>query len=194
MSSPESRVPSPGGIDHLNGVLQNSHHAESQQVHLDDAHVGAVVFVPLHDHAARHRCRLEGHHRIERALANHHASGMLAEMSRQVLYPLPEVRKDPHARPVGRHAHRSQVALEGVVRIDELEVVHRLGKPVDLAGIEGERHPDITRSAAASIRDDIGGHGRAQPTVFLVDVLDDTLTAVAARQVEVDIRPLAAFL
>ena len=64
--------PPPCCVHELNGVLQHRHHAEPEQVHFDDAHLGAVVLVPLHDDAAGHRGRLERHDRIELALANHH--------------------------------------------------------------------------------------------------------------------------
>ena len=67
-------------------VLQHRHHAEAEQIDLDDAHVGAVVLVPLHDDAAGHAGVLERHDRVELALADHHAAGVLAEMPRQVLH------------------------------------------------------------------------------------------------------------
>ena len=43
--------------------------------------VGAVVFVPLHDHAARHGCRLERNHGIKLPLADHHSAGALPEVT-----------------------------------------------------------------------------------------------------------------
>ena len=49
-----------------------------------------------------------------------------------------------------------------------------------------------SRRAPAPVGDDVGRHGRAQAPVALVDVLDDPLAPVAARQVEVDVGPLAA--
>ena len=189
----EPRIPS-SCIHQLNRILQYGHHAEAEQIDLDDPHVGAVILVPLHDHTAGHRCRLERHHRIELALADHHAAGMLPEMPRQILDPSPQVREYPHARPLWRETHRSEVSLECLVRIDKLEVVHRLREPVDLFGVDRQRHADITRGAAAAVRDDIGGHGRAKAAVLLVHVLNDALATVAARQVEVDVGPFAAFL
>ena len=56
-----------------------------EQVDFDDAEVLAVVLVPLHDDAARHRRLLQRHDRVELALADDHAAGVLAEMPRQVL-------------------------------------------------------------------------------------------------------------
>ena len=57
-----------------------------------------------------------------------------------------------------------------------------------------ERLAHLARRAPAAIGDDVRGHRRAQPPVALVDVLDDPLAPVAARQVEVDVGPLAALL
>ena len=69
----------------LNGIFEHRHHAQPQQVHFHDAHIGAIFFVPLHHHASGHRGGLERHHRIQLALAHHHSAGMLAEMPRQIL-------------------------------------------------------------------------------------------------------------
>src|ERR1700680_3941422 len=71
--------------DELDGGLEHGHHAEPQQIHFDDPHVGAVFLVPLDDDASWHCCRLEGNDGIELALADNHAAGMLAEMAWQIL-------------------------------------------------------------------------------------------------------------
>ena len=79
-----------------------------------------------------------------------------------------------------------------VVGIDELELVHHPGQPIDLPFVEVERLADLARRALAAIGDDVGRHGGAVLAVLLVDVLDHALAAVAARQVEIDVGPLAA--
>ena len=78
--------------------------------------------------------------------------------------------------------------------IGELEVVHHLGEPIDLVLVQRQRLAHLARGAAAAIGDDVGGHRRAEPAVFLVDVLNDLLAPVAARQIEIDVGPLAALL
>ena len=78
------------------------------------------------------------------------------------------------------------------MRIGELEVVHHLGEPVDLRRRRAQRLAHLARGAAAAIGDDVGGHRRAEPAVLLVDVLNDALAAVAARQIEIDVGPFAA--
>ena len=60
------------------------------------------------------------------------------------------------------------------------------------AGVEAERLAHFARRASAAIGDHVGGHRRAEPAVLLVDVLDDALAAIAARQIEIDVGPLAA--
>ena len=81
-----------------------------------------------------------------------------------------------------------------VGRIGELEVVHHLRQPIDLRGVEAERLAHFARGAPPAIGDDVGRHRRAEPAVFFVDVLDDPLAPIAARQIEIDVRPLAALL
>ena len=119
---------------------------------------------------------------------------MLSEMPRQILDAHPQLGERAHARHVERQARGFEVAAERLVRVGELEVVHHLGEPVDLVFVQRERLPHLARGAAAAVGDDVGGHRRAQPAVLLVDVLDDLLAPVAARQIEIDVRPLAALL
>src|SRR5205823_1294336 len=57
-----------------------------------------------------------------------------------------------------------------------------------------QRSADLARGAAATVSDDVGSHAGPEPAVAAVHVLDHALTPVAARQVEVDVRPLAARL
>ena len=115
-------------------------------------------------------------------------------MARQVLHARPEVAEQLQARLGHRHAGHLQVACERVGRIDELEVVHRLGEPVDLGRINRQRLPHLACGAPAAVRDHIGGHRGAELAVPLVHVLDGPLAPIAARQVEIDVGPLAALL
>ena len=68
------------------GIFQRCHHAQAKQVHFDDAQVGAVFLVPLHHHAARHGRGFERDYGIKLSLADDHAAGMLAQMTRQILH------------------------------------------------------------------------------------------------------------
>ena len=73
-------------VDDLDRFFEHRHHPQAEQIHFDDAHVGAIFLVPLHHDAPRHRRRLERHHGIELPLANHHPARMLAQMARKILH------------------------------------------------------------------------------------------------------------
>jgi hypothetical protein len=57
----------------VEGVFHGSEHAEAEKVDFDDAEIGAVVLVPLHDGATGHAGRLEGDDGIESSVADDHA-------------------------------------------------------------------------------------------------------------------------
>ncbi len=183
-----------GGVDQFERILQGGHHAEAQQIHLHDAHVGAVVLVPLDDHAAGHGGGLERHTGVEAALTDHHAAGMLAEMAREILNLAPEPGEQLHVLRVPIEPDGRQVMRQRVVRISEFEVVHHLREPVHLCGVEAHHLPHLARGAPAAVGDDVGRHRRSEPAVLLVDVLDDALAPISAREIEVDVGPLAALL
>ena len=65
-------------------VFEDGHHAEAEEINFDEAEVGAVFLVPLHDGAAGHGCALDGDDAVEHASADDHAAGVLAEMAGQV--------------------------------------------------------------------------------------------------------------
>ena len=165
---------------------------EAEQVDLDEPHVGAVLLVPLHDHAAGHAGVLERHHLIEPVLADDHAAAVLAQMPRQILHPVPEIGELAHPRIDAVHADLAQVPGQRLAAVHELEAVHQLGEPIDQVGVKAQRLAHFPRGAAVAVGDDVGRHRRAQLPVALVDVLDHALAPIAAGQVEIDVGPLAA--
>ncbi len=66
-------------------ILQRRHHAETQQIDFDDAHVGAVFLIPLHHHAVRHGCGLQRDDGVETPFTDDHATRVLPQMPRQIL-------------------------------------------------------------------------------------------------------------
>src|ERR1700741_4916724 len=68
-----------------NRFLQRGEHSETEEIDFDDLEVGAIVFVPLHDDAARHGGWLEWDDFIEPAFGHDHTAGMLPEVARQIL-------------------------------------------------------------------------------------------------------------
>ena len=115
-------------------------------------------------------------------------------MPRQVLHAAPQIGEQPEGRMIDIAAGIGHPPAERIGRIDELELIHHLRQAIDLPGIDPQRLPHFARGAAAAIGDHVGRHRGAEPSVFLVDVLDHPLAAVAARQIEIDVGPLAALL
>ena len=181
-------------VEQLDRVLQRRHHAETQEVHLDDAEVGAVFLVPLDDHAPGHGGGLQGHHMVEPALGDDHAPRVLAEVPRQVLDLAEEAREEPDAAVFPVEARALQPALEGVVRVHVLEPAHGPREALDLLLGELQHLADLPGGAAVAVGDDVRGHGRPRRPVALVDVLDHPLAPIAAREVEVDVGPLPPLL
>ena len=68
-------------------VLEGLEHAEAEQVDLDDAEVGAVLLVPLHDATIDHARRLDRHHLVEPTCGDHDAARVLTEVTRQAAHP-----------------------------------------------------------------------------------------------------------
>ena len=59
--------------------------------------------------------------------------------------------------------------------------------------IETQNLSHLARRRPSAIRDDIGRHRGAEFSIAFVDVLDHAFAFVAAGQVQIDVRPLAAF-
>ncbi len=180
-------------VDERDRVLQDGHHAEAQQIDLDDPHGGTVVLVPLDHDAPGHAGVLERHHLVEPSPADHHAAGMLPQVARQVLHPAPERAECLDPRIGGVAPRIAEMPGQRVFGIGPLEPAHQLGQPVDPIGVEPQRLANLPGGATVAIGDDVRGHRRAQLPVALVDVLDDRLAPVATRQVEIDVGPLPAF-
>src|SRR5581483_6325424 len=86
----------------------------------------------------------------------------------------------------------AEAVVECVVVIAVLPVRHRGGNFVERLGIESESLAHFSRSHATAVSNDIGSHGRAAFSIFLVDVLDDALALIAAGEIDINVGPLAA--
>ena len=175
------------------GVLQHGHHAQAQEIDLDDAQALAVVLVPLGHDAAGHGRVFEWHDSGEFALAQDHAAGVLTQVSGQSAHAAAKSGKGGGPGVLGRQAGLAHLLFEfeGVRKIatglQARETVQHIGRQVeDLA--------DFAGGAAATVGDDRARHGGAVSAVASVDFLDDPFAAFTARQVDVDVGPaLAAF-
>src|ERR1035437_7229005 len=176
----------------LEALFEHRHHAETKQVDFDDAEIGAILFIPLDDDAPGHAGGLQRHHGIECALADDHAAGVLAEVTRQVLRHAVELAKLAHARVVEVEAGFAELALGGVLWIFEFPGPRQAAELFDGSDFEAQRLADLARGGAPAVGDDVGRHGGAVRSEALVDILDDLFAFVAAGEIEIDIRPLAA--
>ena len=179
-------------MDEGERVFERGHHAQPQQIHLDDAQVGAVFLVPLHHHAAGHGGGLERHHRIELALADHHAAGVLAQVPGQVLRRFAQLEELADAGMAEVEAGVGELALAGVFRVLVFPVADGRGQAPQGFGIEAQHLAHLARGRAPAVGDDVGGHGGAALAVAPVEVLDDALALLAGGQVEIDVGPLTA--
>jgi hypothetical protein len=67
------------------GLVEHRHHAKTQKVDFDDARIGAIFLVPLHDDAAGINAGSKRNHAVESTLADHDAARMLSQVAQQVL-------------------------------------------------------------------------------------------------------------
>jgi hypothetical protein len=72
-------------LDEIEAVLQRRQHAETEQVEFHQTGGRTVVLVPLQHGAVGHAAPLHRAHLDHRTVADHHATGMDAEVPRRVL-------------------------------------------------------------------------------------------------------------
>ena len=175
--------------DQRQRLLEDGHHAQPEQVDFNDAEVGAVVLVPLHDHAAGHRGGLERHDLVEAPRGDDHAARVLAEVARQPRDLLAESEIKPDAAIVFREPRFGGAVLQRVEVGGELEVRQQPREAIELGLRQAQDLSDLSRRRAGAVGDHVGGHRGAARAELRVDVLDDLLALGAAGQVEVDVGP-----
>ncbi len=178
--------------DQLEAILENGHHAESEEIDFDDAEIGAVFLVPLHDDAAGHGGGFERNDVIETSLADDHAAGVLAEMARHVLQGYDDIEKFADLQVVEVEAGFAELFFLCVFFVVIAPHGGEGGNFVERGHIEAEDFARFARGEASAIRDDVGGHGGAVFSVALVDVLNDALALIAAGEIDIDVGPFAA--
>ena len=180
-------------VSQFNGILQDRHHAQAEQIDFDDAEVFAIFFVPLGHGAARHGGGFQWDDGIKLALADNHASGMLAEVARQTIHRAIKRKERLGARVVQGHAGLLKLRAQ-FQRVREIAIGKEMGKPSQHIIGKIERFADFARGAAASISDHIRGHGGAATAIAPINFLNGLFAAVAAGQIQIDIRPALAAL
>src|SRR6202035_1011134 len=100
------------GADRRHRLREGVEHPQPQEVDLDDAQVGAVVLVPLHDEAAGHRGGLQGDHLVQPAGGDHHAARVLAQVAGEVVDAGPRLREVAEQRLGGIEAGGGELGGE----------------------------------------------------------------------------------
>src|ERR1041385_3736714 len=118
---------------------------------------------------------------------------MLAEVPRQVLHQLIKLKELFDARLAQIQTGIAKLSLAGVVWIFPFPRVHEAGEACQRFIVEVEHLADFTCGRAPAISNDVRRHRRAEFSITLVNVLNRLLTLIAARQIEIDVGPLASF-
>ena len=114
-------------------------------------------------------------------------------MARQILDLLPQTAEDLDRRVLRRRRpRRAGCAAASPSGSTHSNWFITFARRVDEIRLDREHLADLARRAPAAIGDHVGGHRSAQLAVLLIDVLDDALAPIAARQIEIDVGPLAA--
>ena len=178
----------------LHAILQHRHHAQPQQVHLDDPQVRAVLLIPLHHSPPRHRRPLQRHHMIQLPLADHHPPRVLPQVPRQILQPHRQLQILRNPRMLHIEPRMLKRVRHRVVLPAPLPLAHQPRQPPQRLRIEPQRLPHLPRRRLAPIRNHIRRHRRAQLAITLVDVLNRLLPLLLRRQIQINVRPLAPAL
>src|SRR5262245_35372896 len=114
-------------------------------------------------------------------------------MSRQILKPHTQVQILGDSRLSKIETGIVEVAIESIFRPAPFPAADESREAVECLHVKTENFSDFARSQTATISTDVGSHGCAALTVALVKILDGFFPLVAAGQIEIDVRPLAAF-
>src|SRR5262249_53308233 len=136
---------------------------------------------------------LQRNHGIERTLADHHAAGMLAEMPRQILQAHTQIQILGDAMVAEVKASVVEVTVKSIVGAAPLPAADQRGETVQRLHVKPKHLADLARGQASAIGADIGGHSGAALAVSPIQILDGLLALVAAGEIEIYVRPLAAF-
>src|SRR6266566_4001885 len=119
---------------------------------------------------------------------------MLTEMPGQILNAFAQLPVFPNARMVQVEANLLKMIFEIVTWAAPFSAVHHARKLVESVLIESKSFAHLSRSRAVAISNDVCRHCGAELPVPLIHVLNCLLPLITTRQVQVDVRPLAAFL
>src|SRR5215469_3371186 len=113
---------------------------------------------------------------------------MLAQMAGQTVNRVIQPNEHGHPRVVFRQTGHFDLRFQ-FHRVWEIAAGKQMRETIDDARRKIERFADFARGAAPTIRDHVGGHGCAVFAVPPINFLDHCFAAIAARKIEIDIRP-----
>src|SRR5215510_13044083 len=106
---------------------------------------------------------------------------MLAEMARQILDLLIELKELFDSRLAQIQPCVAKLSLVGIVRIFPFKRMDQRGETCKCFVVEVEHLPDFARGRAPTISDDIRSHRGAEFSVALVNILNCLLALISAR-------------
>src|SRR2546430_15878941 len=113
---------------------------------------------------------------------------MLTEMSRQSVDRVIQANERRHTRMRFRQTGLLDLRLE-IERVRKIAVREQVREAIQDARRKIQRFADLARRAPAAITDHVCGHGRAMFAVAPINFLDRSFAPVAARKIEIDVRP-----
>jgi hypothetical protein len=157
----------------VKGVLQRREHSQPQQVEFDESHPGAIIFVPLQNRAAVHPSVFDRADLTHGAIGQHHPPGVDSHVPRELQYLLGKI-DDGSGDIVVFAVHHGTPSL------------HLFRPGVLLTWAVPQCLCHVAHGKLRAVADDIRHLRGVQPSVLLVDVLDDLFSAVGV-EVDVDV-------
>src|SRR5712692_1525740 len=117
---------------------------------------------------------------------------MLTQMSWQVLNGRIKLEELFNATVVQVQARILELTLGRILRIFPLPRMDETRQTPDGFFVKPKHFANFARRRTPAISDHVRGHRRAQFPVAFVNILNRALALVAARQIEIDVRPFAA--
>jgi hypothetical protein len=118
---------------------------------------------------------------------------MLAEVPRQSINRAIESDERRHPRMIFRQTSLLDLRFE-LERVREIATRKQMGKTVNDARRKIERFPNLASRAASAITDNIRCHRGAVFAIAAINFLDHCFAAIAARKIQIDVRPAFAAL
>ena len=116
---------------------------------------------------------------------------MLAQVARQILHRLIKLKEFPDAPVAQIQSRIFELPLTRVFRIFPFPTVDQSRQTTESFIIKSEHLADLTRGRTPAISNHVRRHRRAQLSIALINILNCPLALIAARQIEIDVRPLA---